>query len=309
MNRGVAIGAAAIKVLNGTERLRLGRVPAAVMAGVANTRHARLQQLRVAGAVRLMAVRAILHDRRMLPEEWAAAFCVAAVAILVGGGLDQLLRIRSSMRIVAARAGHFAFAIWHVGRALQLCPAHLVALQAQLRLCFLHTLVVGKRRVVAALRRQRDANFLLHLMAIHARHAAGFVRTALPEHVASPGMARLAGRVLLGHGVFRILAETHRDGVFSAPGFYVRSSRPMTGLTSMGFVCIMRMGKGLTHHGVLKSPLLVLVASDAGLRAYVIRVLSDRRGLLVGCRFGTLGIRLVREGAYGQDEEADQTRH
>src|SRR5262249_42082644 len=95
------------------------------------------QKLRVIGAVWLMAVRAVLDNRRMLPQEWTAAFGVAAETVLVGRCLDQLLGVWCPVRIVAARTGNFAFAIRHVRRALQLGAPHLVALQAQLRLRFL----------------------------------------------------------------------------------------------------------------------------------------------------------------------------
>ena len=64
---GMAVCAAAIEVLDGVKRLRLRGVPAAVVAGIADSRHAHLQQLWVAGAVRFVAVRAIFHDRRVLP--------------------------------------------------------------------------------------------------------------------------------------------------------------------------------------------------------------------------------------------------
>lgn len=77
----MAVGAAAVEILDGAKRLRLRWVAAGVMAGIANTRHARLQQLRVAGAMRLVAVRAVLHYRRVLPEEGTAPFGVAAQAV------------------------------------------------------------------------------------------------------------------------------------------------------------------------------------------------------------------------------------
>ena len=76
------------------------------------------------------------------------------------------------MRIVAARAGNFAFAIRHMGRALQLRAPHLMALQADLRLCLLQPFVLCKWLIVASVRDPVDVYFLLHLMAVHARYAA-----------------------------------------------------------------------------------------------------------------------------------------
>ena len=110
----MAVGAAAVEILDGAKRLRLRWVAAGVMAGIANARHARLQQLRVAGAVRLVAVRAVLHYRRVLPEEGTAPFGVAAQAILVRGALNELAGIGRTVRIVATGAGHFAFTVGHM---------------------------------------------------------------------------------------------------------------------------------------------------------------------------------------------------
>ena len=124
----MAIGAATVEILDGAKGLRLGRVTAAVMTGIADARHAGLQQLRVAGAVRFMAVRAVLHDRRVFPDEGTAPFGVAAETIFVCGALNELLGIGSAVGIMATGAGNFAFAVRHVRRALQLRAAHLVAL-------------------------------------------------------------------------------------------------------------------------------------------------------------------------------------
>ena len=115
---GVTIGAAAIEILDRTKRLWLGGVPAAVVARVAHPWHSNLQKLGVVRAVWFVAVRAILQHRRVLPEKGPASFAMAAEAIFVGRALDELLRIRRAMRIVAARAGDFAFAIRHMRRTL-----------------------------------------------------------------------------------------------------------------------------------------------------------------------------------------------
>ena len=124
----VAVRAAAIEVFDRVKWLGLRRVPAAVVAGIAYARHTHLQELRVAGAMRFVAVCAILHDRWVFPKERSAAFRVAAQAVFVRGALDKLLRIGRAMRIVAARARYFAFSIRHVRGALQLCAPHLMAL-------------------------------------------------------------------------------------------------------------------------------------------------------------------------------------
>ena len=188
VNCGVAVGATAVEILDGTKRLWLCRVAAAVVAAVANARHARLQQLRIARAMRFVAVRAVFHYRGMLPDERSAALRVATQAILVRRALDQLLGIRRAMGIVAAGAGHFSFAIRHVRGSLQLRAPHLMALQAEFRLSFFDAGVFGQRRVVACLIGERGLHFLLYLVAVHARHSAGLMRTAFPEQVSTARM-------------------------------------------------------------------------------------------------------------------------
>lgn len=78
MDRGVTVGAATVEILDGAKRLRLGGMAAAVVAAVAYAGHARLQQLGIARSVRLVAVRAVLHNRRVLPQERSTSFGVAA---------------------------------------------------------------------------------------------------------------------------------------------------------------------------------------------------------------------------------------
>ena len=105
--------------------------------------------MRVAAAVRLMAVGAVLHDRRMLPKKWTPAFGMASEAVLVDRALKQLARIRTPVGVVAAGARDLAFAIRHVRGALQLRPTHLVALQAQFRLWLLGADVFGEGCAIA----------------------------------------------------------------------------------------------------------------------------------------------------------------
>ena len=87
--------------------------------------------------MRIVAIGAVLHHWRMLPKKWSTPLGVAAVAVLIHRGLEQLRRIGAAVGIVAAGAGDLTLPIRHVGRTLQLRSPHLVALQAQLRLSFL----------------------------------------------------------------------------------------------------------------------------------------------------------------------------
>jgi len=276
---GVAVGAATVEILNGAERLGLGRMAAAVVAGVANARHAHFQELWIIAAVRFVAVGAVFEHRRVLPEERTPAFGMTTQAVFVGGRLDQLLGIRRAVGIVAAGAGDFAFAIGHVRRALQLPAAHLVALEAQFWLSHFYALIIRERLAIARVRRDADMHALLDLVAIHAGDAAGFVRAALPEQVRAARVAIHADGVLLGDGVGRILAETNGNAVFAPASFYVCAAWAMTGLAASRFLWCMRVEQhDLAHDGVLEALMLIVMASYAGIAANVVPVSCFGRG-------------------------------
>ena len=110
-------------------------VAATFMACLAQARRSDLQQWRVIGAVRRVAVQTVLDNRRMLPQEWAALVRMAGCAEHIHGhGCDHLFRCRP-VRIMATRAENLsAFSLrrqWHVGRSLELHRFHLVALAAE----------------------------------------------------------------------------------------------------------------------------------------------------------------------------------
>ena len=81
----MAVGASTVKVLDRLQGLRLRWVAAGHMARVADPRHAYLEQLWIAAAMRIVAVGAVLHHRRMLPKKRPAPLGMAAQAILIGG--------------------------------------------------------------------------------------------------------------------------------------------------------------------------------------------------------------------------------
>ena len=93
-------------------------MPARDVTGIAHPRHPHLKQLRVAGAVRFMAVNAALHHWRVLPQERATPFGMASQAILVHCCLPKLTGIGRAMGVMATGAGHLALTVWHVGGAL-----------------------------------------------------------------------------------------------------------------------------------------------------------------------------------------------
>src|SRR5258708_38751144 len=87
---GMAVGATAVEVLDGTEGLGLGRMAAAVMAVVAHAWHANFQQLRVVAAVRFVAISAVFEYRRVVPHGWGAPRRGGGQGILLCGGLGVL---------------------------------------------------------------------------------------------------------------------------------------------------------------------------------------------------------------------------
>src|ERR1700751_1786263 len=97
---GMAVGATAVEVLDGAERLRLSRMAAAVMAVVAHAGHANFQELGGVAAVRFVAVGAVFEHRRVLPQEWAAPLRVTAQAIFISSALDELLGVGRAVRIM-----------------------------------------------------------------------------------------------------------------------------------------------------------------------------------------------------------------
>jgi hypothetical protein len=86
--------------------------------------------------MRFMAVNTVLHYGRVFPEERSTSLGVATQAILIHRGLPKLAWIGRAVRVMATRAGYFAFPVWHVGGALQLRSAHLMTPKAEFRLGF-----------------------------------------------------------------------------------------------------------------------------------------------------------------------------
>ena len=87
-------------------RARMSRVHVALSAKSWVTN---LEQPVVYRAVRLMAIGAIFYDRRVLPKKRPASLGVAHVTGFINACLYELRRIRSSVRVVAVRAGNLPF--------------------------------------------------------------------------------------------------------------------------------------------------------------------------------------------------------
>lgn len=92
--------------------------------------------------MRLVAIEAIFHYRRVLPQKRTPPLGMALVAVLVGRAFDQLLRVGRAVGIVAIGAGDLPLAKRHVRGAHKLRAPHWVALKANLDLGALDELPV-----------------------------------------------------------------------------------------------------------------------------------------------------------------------
>src|SRR4249919_1404750 len=92
------------------------------------------EQRRVDGAMRRVAIGAILGDRRVLPQDRTALLGVTAVAGLVQRGLDQQFRCHRAMNFVAGAALHLREAHRMHRGLVELGALHLVTGVAHLRL-------------------------------------------------------------------------------------------------------------------------------------------------------------------------------
>ena len=150
------------------------------VAPLAEPRCSGFEQLRVTGPMRLVAVEAVFHHRRVFPQEGPAALGVAFVAVLVVRAFDQLLWIRGSMWVMAACTGDLAFTKRHMGRAHQLGAVHLMALETNFHLRALDELAIfGQRLKEAAGSGRRLPDH--YLVARHTGQAPRLVRASLPE--------------------------------------------------------------------------------------------------------------------------------
>src|SRR4051794_21951647 len=232
MDRRVTVRAAPVEIANGIKQSWSSRVSTSDVTGIAYARHAHLEQLRVAGAMRFMAVSTVLHNRGVFKQEGTSAFRVATEAILVHGALLQLTRIGRAVGIVATGAGNFALAIWHVRGALQLRAPHLVTPQAKFGLHLLQASVLRQWRIEASFVGQQGAHFLVHLVAIHTSHATRLMRATCPEQLHAAGMALHASTILFGSRVLGILRETDWHCVLAATRLDVSPPGSMTGFAS-----------------------------------------------------------------------------
>lgn len=233
----------------------------------------------------LVTIEAVLHDRRMLPEERTAPFGMALITGLVDRGCDQELRIGRAMRVVATGAGHRSLAQRHVRGALELRLAHGMAVQADLHLGSLREQhVVGQRLGEAGGGNERRP-VLMYLVARDASQAPRLVGAASPEQSLPLFVALQTARVLVPGGEWRVLTEAENE--FSAPGslvghplgtraivfarlFHVLTPRSVTGFAALRFQIAFRgIEERLGHLCGGEPPISLPVAFLASLAANV----------------------------------------
>ena len=138
------------------------------VALLTEARNPDLQEPRIGGAVRLVAVRTALRDRRMFPEKRPPLLGMALEAVVIDRILPKHRLGGGPMRVVAVGATHLSLAQRHVGAALELGAAGLVALRADLDR--------GRLRQIVSVRHR-----LHHLVTGDAGYSPYFVGAPLPE--------------------------------------------------------------------------------------------------------------------------------
>jgi len=166
------------------------------MALSAQPRIGDLEQPIVHRPMRLVAIRAIFDNGRMLVQERAAPFGMAGKTILVDARLLKLRRIRRAVGIVTARASQLSLPYRHMGRPHQLGLALQMTLTAHLRL---RSLIEERRPVVDLGELVAVRGFLHQRVTVDASHAAVGMRAHLPVRLHTALMAAQT-RFVLGSG-------------------------------------------------------------------------------------------------------------
>ena len=104
------------------------------MTVLAKERHFLDQHAGLGAAMRVMAIRAIVPDRLVFPQIWAALFRMALVAGLVDRVLGQVTA-RPTVRVVAVRTHDLAFPDGMPGKTVHLRPLVGMAVKTDIGLC------------------------------------------------------------------------------------------------------------------------------------------------------------------------------
>lgn len=132
MHLAMAVGTGTIE-----DEPRLGRLGGGRMAGLDVTLLTKswledLEERFMVRAVGVVAVRAALQHRRVLPQKGAPLLRVAGIAVVIDGVTLEELFGDCTVGVMTACAGHLALPQRHMGGAHELCPALEVALPAGL---------------------------------------------------------------------------------------------------------------------------------------------------------------------------------
>ncbi len=119
VNLTMTVGAAPVKEENRISVPRCAGVPPMDMALGADPGIRNFKKPVVVRSVRIMAVSAVLNDRRMLPEEGSPSLRMTRVAVFVDACLLELGRVRCAVRVMAVGTGKLPFPERHVRRALE----------------------------------------------------------------------------------------------------------------------------------------------------------------------------------------------
>lgn len=217
-----------------------------------------LQESRICGAVRLVAVRTALCDWRMFPEERPPLLRMALVTVVIDRIFPEHRLGGGPMRVVAVATTDLPLAQRHMRTALELGPAGLVTLRADLDRGRLRQVVSGGHR-------------LHHLVTGHAGHATHLVGAPLPGSVLTLFMAAVHARGILCLDRLCPLLERHQCFNGIALRSYVRAPRAMTRLTDPLLLGGARVyGHDPPHHRLVKALARLLMARQAGLTPHIL---------------------------------------
>ena len=132
--RAVRRGVARLAIEPARRAVDRARMPRPVVAVLAEVGRGLVEELGVHRAVRVVAGRAVLLDRRVVEHVRAALVGVAAVALVVDGRLLQHRRRDRAVRVVAVAALDLAFDDRVMRRLDRRGPDRLVAVGADVRL-------------------------------------------------------------------------------------------------------------------------------------------------------------------------------
>ena len=217
----------------GTTESTAGAVADCAMAARAHEVHAFFHEAGFIGAVRRVAVQAVLANRLVFPQHRTALIGMAGVAGLVDREFFEQLGTSRTMRVMAIRANHFALT-HRVMRVLE-------------RFCALLR-VAGK--ALGRLRLANQHGIFRHVqgVAAHASHVGILVLGAEPIHALGVLVAGQTGLVARRNrrGVRAIKNDCRQSRLTSSKACCVRVAWAMAGFTSLLAAWRMR----ITFHGV-----------------------------------------------------------